>query len=283
MKKVYQFIGCCILLTLVSCEKLNKPEPQASYLKIDSFNLQTSSAEGSDSHKILDAVVFADDQLLGIFKMPFEIPILKEGNTNLKIRPGIRANGISNEHKTYPFYEEFETNVTLVPGQTINVTPTTQYNEFSEFELIEDFDNPGVNFVTGTGSESSLTVETANGFEGQYGSLELSSGQNFARIETNVSMNIPSSISRCFLEMDYRTNTNVRLGVIALRPSGNYDILSEYGINPKGEWNKIYIELTPRVAGETQTDNFELFIQYNMPSGASSAYLHLDNVKVIYR
>ena len=284
VKKVNQLIGgLLILLTLVSCDKLNKPEKEPVYLKIDSFDLETISGEGTDRHNIKDAVVFANDQLLGIFELPVEIPILEEGYTNFKIRPGIRANGISTEHKTYPFFEQFEVNKDLIAGETIEIEPLTSYNEFAQFELIEDFDNPGVNFVDAAASDAVYTVETNSGVEGQYGSLELGSGESFARIETNVNMNLPNTLSRCFVELDYRTNADVRLGVIALRSSGDVDILSEYGINPKTSWNRIYIELTPRVLGETQTNNFEFFIQFTMPEGASSSYLHLDNVKIIYR
>lgn len=284
VKKVKQLIGVLLIFsTLGSCDKLNKPEKEPVYLKIDSFNLVTNSGEGTDRHNIKDAVIFSNDQLLGIFELPIEIPVLGEGLTNFKVRPGIRANGISTEHKTYPFFEQYEIDKDLVPGETIEINPSTAYNEFAEFELIEDFDNPGVNFVDAVASDAVYTVETNSGVEGQYGSMVLSSGESFARIETNVNMNLPSTLSRCFVEFDYRTNADVRLGVIALRTSGQVDILSEYGINPKTSWNRIYIELTPRVAGESQTDNFEFFIQFTMPEGASSAYLHLDNVKIIYR
>jgi len=50
------------LLLLYSC---NKEEPIPAYIHIDKIDLKTNySIQGSNSHKIIDAWIYVDDQLL---------------------------------------------------------------------------------------------------------------------------------------------------------------------------------------------------------------------------
>ena len=94
------FIG----LLLSACVK-NNPDP--AWLEVTEWTLEANPAlngeEGQLTHKITDAWVYVDEQLIGIFEVPFKIPILKEGLASIRLYPTIRVNGVAatkmrNEH-----------------------------------------------------------------------------------------------------------------------------------------------------------------------------------------
>ena len=67
----YSLISLFALIFMSSCELYNPAEPTPAYIHIDKFILNTAYlTEGSNSHKITDAWVYIDDQLLGCFELP---------------------------------------------------------------------------------------------------------------------------------------------------------------------------------------------------------------------
>ena len=93
-----------LLLSFTACVK-NNPDP--SWLEVTAWTLQSnidlSGDEGELSHNITEAWVLIDDKVIGVFQVPFKIPILKDGMCNIKIYPAIKNNGISATKKIYPF------------------------------------------------------------------------------------------------------------------------------------------------------------------------------------
>ena len=85
-----------LLLGFTACVK-NNPDP--SWLEVTAWTLQSnidlSGDEGELSHNITEAWVLVDDKTIGVFQVPFKIPILKDGMCNIKIYPAIKNNGIS--------------------------------------------------------------------------------------------------------------------------------------------------------------------------------------------
>ena len=73
----------------VSCELINPPEPIPAYIRIDtiSFNV-TQFDQGAATHQISNIWLTVDNELLGIFEMPFQVPCLKTGEKEVFIRPG---------------------------------------------------------------------------------------------------------------------------------------------------------------------------------------------------
>ena len=55
----------------------------------------SSSLEGELTESITNAKVYVNDDLLGIFEVPFRIPVLKSGSCNVKVYPVVVNNGIS--------------------------------------------------------------------------------------------------------------------------------------------------------------------------------------------
>ena len=76
-----------------SCDLINPDEQIPSFLRIDSISMATGNGEGNPDHNIVDAWVYENEKLLGIFELPAVIPILVDGEANIRIRGGIKLNG----------------------------------------------------------------------------------------------------------------------------------------------------------------------------------------------
>ena len=87
-----------------SCLK-NNPDP--SWLEVNAWTLEANSSasmyQGELTHNFTDAWVYIDDKIIGVFEVPFKIPLLLKGNVNIKIYPAIKNNGISATKKLFTF------------------------------------------------------------------------------------------------------------------------------------------------------------------------------------
>ena len=127
MNTIYKFLfsfGFFATLLFSSCELYNPSEPIPAYIHIEKFNLTTDYAtQGSNSHKITDAWVYVDDQLIGCFELPATFPVITEGTHKVKIVAGIKVNGIASNRGQYPFYNPYEQIVNFEVGKKITLSP----------------------------------------------------------------------------------------------------------------------------------------------------------------
>ncbi len=94
---------------------------------------------------------------------------------------------------------------------------------------------------------------------------------------------LPKVGTPVYVELNYKCNTAFQVGVIA-----NYDqppviIQSILTINPKLEWNKIYIDLTSAIINTQNADSHKVFISMRRDINSNEiAELYVDNFKIIY-
>ena len=87
----------------------DKEEQIPSYIYISEFVLYTKNTNfGSNSHDFVDAWVYANNKLIGVFELPATIPILESGSKQLTIIAGIRKNGLYYEREAYPFLKPYD-------------------------------------------------------------------------------------------------------------------------------------------------------------------------------
>ena len=114
VKRIRVFFSLVLLnLLLVSCEK-NDKNMIPSYIKINSISINNSE----ETHNITDAWVYINDNLQGVYELPAHFPVLYTGNQRIRIKAGIKQNGISSTRIPYPFYESFLDTINLVLDST---------------------------------------------------------------------------------------------------------------------------------------------------------------------
>ena len=276
------FVG----LLASSCIK-NNPDP--AWLEVTKWSLvanpNSENQTGELTHNFSEAWVYIDDKIVGVFEVPFKIPILQSGNVNIKIYPAIKNNGIAATKKIYPFVEVFEVNANLVQNQTLTLNPITRYVSVTKF-WIEDFEDPAVKIITDPNSQTALSQGSDP--------LILEYGNNYGEVNLNLTDSTWVAFTEqlpyiqigkeVYLEIDYYNTNAMITGLIAISPSS---VINNQNVqlNPQDpasvKWKKIYIDLKEVVSNSSAQADFRISFQALIDSGDSEGKIVLDNIKVV--
>jgi hypothetical protein len=277
------FVG----LLASSCIK-NNPDP--AWLEVTKWSLvanpNSENQTGELTHNFSEAWVYIDDKIVGVFEVPFKIPILQSGNVNIKIYPAIKNNGIAATKKIYPFVEVFEVNANLVQNQTLTLNPITHYVSVTKF-WIEDFEDPAVKIITDPNSQVALSQGSDP--------LILEYGNNYGEVNLNLTDStwvafteqlpyIPRG-KEVYLEIDYYNTNALITGLIAVSPSSvinNQNVQLNAQDLASVKWKKIYIDLKEVVSNSSAQADFRISFQALIDSGDSEGKIVLDNIKVVH-
>ena len=272
MKKITYLVA---LLIISACQKEENPNTITAYFKIDAITLD----ENNTTINITDAWVYVNDQLQGVYELPATFPVLETDSQTLRIKAGIKSNGIASSRIAYPFYASDTATVIFTPNQTITINPTVSYLKSTHFDL-EDFEGAGVDLETTVISDTTL-LEFTDSLANQYGGGVLNDSLITFEIATDELFDLPQAGAPVFLELDYTSNTQFLVGVYINYPQSvvQKDLL---WINPKDDWNKIYINLTQAISEGINATSFKVFIGMKRAFSLKKNELYFDNVKVVY-
>lgn len=278
------FLSIFLVTSFISCELYNPAEPIPAYIHIEKIDLATGFGQGSDSHKITDAWVYIDEQLVGCFELPATFPVLYEGSHQVKITAGIKVNGIAATRSPYPFFNSVTQAVDLQKGTTVNLSATVSYTAFSDFDFMEDFEGTGIAVDSSAGSDTTLQrlfSPNPNVFEGDASGIAyINANNSFFECISSSAVVLPKGGANVFLELNYKCNHPFIVGVIAQPPY--YLKSGSLTFNPSDTWNKTYVYLTPLVSGSSAT-SFKIFFGMVRRAGdADSLAFMLDNIKLVY-
>ena len=283
----------CTAILLVACVK-NNPDP--CWIQINAIELEANptygGAEGILNHRFNNAWVYVNDQLIGAFELPITLPVLVEGEANIKVYPAVLNNGISATKASYPFVEFHEVNVTLVKNQTVTVDPVTRYKKSLTF-WIEDFegasdyieDDPVSMTQLQHSSDASVLDPEINGNEfGRISLNDVDSNYIGYTIDGNGDFDFPKGAD-VYLEIDYHNTNAIVTGVLGITTSG-VDENPNIQLNPQDpsevEWKKIYIDLREIISNSPNAQYFKLSFESWLDAEDSSGEINIDNIKVIH-
>lgn len=277
-----------LVLILASCKEDTTP----AWIEIPSFELVTDDVQqGSNSHGITDAWVYMDGTALGVFEVPCKIPVLAEGEHDFLIYAGIKNNGISATRTKYPFYTRFEITLNLVKGEKLTVNPVIAYKSNLDFELIEDFEDTGIDFGPANISDTPMVFVYKGDHPdivqyGNYcGGIFLTETDSLFKAVTNSYLNLPKN-EDVYLEIDYLNTNSIQMGVIAQNTTDYNEHTPLVQMNPQDEsslvWKKIYINLTEDVSYEIYATSYELYFLSILDDEKTTGAIYLDNIKLIH-
>jgi hypothetical protein len=294
------FISSFCFVLISSCNLYNPAEPIPAYIHIDKINLTTNfSAQGTNSAKISDAWVYVDEQLIGCFELPATIPMLYSGNHQVKIRPGIKVNGISATRSPYPFYTIYKKTFNLQKGLYFTLNPTVTYLTSTHFQFKESFENIGMSIDVSPAAgvdDTLIKVSSPNlVFEGTgAGYAHLDKTHTFFECVSNTSyctQNVPTCLipplyfngAPIFLEFNYKCNHEFVAGVYAHNNVSSGSVqAAALTFNPSDTWNKAYLYLSPVIDANYTATDFSIFFGMQNYENADSLYMLLDNIKLVY-
>jgi hypothetical protein len=265
-----------------SCEEIDINEGVPSYISIPSIKVDSiQSGVGSNSNKITDAWIYFDNNLQGVYPLPATFPVLLQGKQNISIKAGIKNNGIAATRAKYPFYDYYKSEITLTKDSITVLNPEVFYANADSI-IFEDFESTSLILDTTLNSDTTFFIANDTLFEGNFGGVHLASPHLTFEIATE-KIQLPKVGTPVYVELNYKCNTAFQVGVFA-----NYDqppviIQPILTINPKLEWNKIYIDLTSAIINTQDADSHKVFISMSRDINSNEiAELYVDNFKIIY-
>lgn len=266
-------ITLMLILIITSCKK-EESEGIPSYIAINDIVLNHTS-----THNITDAWVYINDNLQGVYELPAKFPVLPTGKHKIRIKAGIKNNGIAATRIAYPFYHSYiEEERDLLANTIISINPEVGYLQDANF-FIEDFEGIGIDLETTAISDTSI-IELTNGNNNYGGGILIDSLITF-EIATDELDDLPQAGSPVYLEIDYKCNTQILVGMYVNFPQSvlQKDLL---WINPQEEWNKIYIDLTSTVSEAVGADFFKVFIQMRRDFKTDTNSFYFDDLRIVY-
>lgn len=280
------FIG----LLLGACVK-NNPDP--SWLEVNEWTLEANPTlngeEGELTQNLSDAWVYVDDKLIGIFEIPFKIPILTEGEVNIRLYPTIRVNGIAATKMRNEHLVPFDLTATLVKNQTLTVNPITHYRDDVQF-WIEDFEDINIKLTDDPNTSSAhlnLANDTLKWFNGNYyGKVVLNAQDSMWVAYTNQDqqLSIPKN-KQAMLEIDYCNSVPFTHYLLFVNASGTSEnqmpSMRESPLNSL-RWKKIYILLSEVITAGPNNSNYIQAFRAFHDAGIATNLILIDNIKVVY-
>ena len=271
-KKIFLII---LVITIFSCSKENSSIP--AYVEIKNVNLLTDPNFGESTENISDIWFYVDDNLQGVYEIPVQFPILEQGTKNIKIRAGIKANGISSTRVEYPFYSSYIDTIELNEDQSIYISPEFTYNN-SYQAIIEDFEDSGTIVDSTLNSEIAFSIIADNqGNNYAYAKID-TPNINFEASTQNLVL--PQQGSPVYLEIDYKCSTEFLVGVY-INYSQNIEKKDLIWVTSKQDWNKIYINLTQTISESIGALSFKVFINFRRIDPNNFEEISFDNIKIL--
>jgi len=292
--KLFSLVGLVILMN-PACDKFEGDQSIPSYLAIDTVFLENNNLieEGELTHNFTDVWVYVDDQLIGAFELPAIVPVLVYGNHKLALYAGIKLNAMSGTRAQYPFvrpkiFDAFN----FVIDSVITINPVVSYYDQTKFAWLEDFEDSPMSLIPTSNSDTSIlffNYDTPVPFFGSrsgYGFVD----NSFTVLELSTfdeerpGFDLPTAGQPVFLEMEYKSNATLRVGVFIRDVSFGIKQHSVLMLIPSGDlWKKVYVNFTPVLNSYYYADFYNVFFRVDKGSAPDEEYIMLDNLKLITR
>lgn len=271
------FLFSCIYFSFISCKKEKLKSPEASFLVVDAVSINTTLAQGSNSHKIVDLWYYVDGQFKGVFPVGNVMPIVAKNNAEITLFAGIKNNGISATRMPYQFYNPVTYILNIEAGKTYTVSPQFEYSSSAIFAYSQNFDSPGSQFMSVGDSAYQLISDPAKTFGGSGKSVFMSMGNNkpTSKMVQSTPYFLPTSGVPIYLELNYKCNQAITVGVIG----GGTEERGAITLNSTDDWNKIYIQLTGVVSAQPTYAGYQVYIKATKEVDTPEIYI--DNIKLI--
>jgi hypothetical protein len=281
---------------LLGCDKFEGDQTIPSYLRIDSLGFNTDNdIQGTNNQKFSDAWIYVDDNIVGGFELPCSIPVLAEGVHKLEISPGIILNGISDTRAPYPVIEPIIMyDFNFITDSIIRAYGSTSYMSNVEFVWMEDFEDASLAIVESNASDTGIFRTYPAGAQGAFideyseysGISYLDSSRTYLQLVSDDGNGQGFVFDRgdyVFLELNYRNNIPLVVGVYIKLQDNTVEERSFLIINPSEDWNKIYVNFTPIVYETADAVNYKIYLEAQLVDLNDTGFIMLDNIKLLTR
>lgn len=297
----YLFSLLIIAFTISSCEIINPSEDIPFYLRIDSISFLDSTKSPvspviAGSQKITDAWVYVDGIFVGTYELPATFPVLASaGAHTVRVSAGVLVNAQNSERRIYPFFSSYPIDIIATLGETSIIKPQTSFDPVSIHyptegtgQFPETFEGVGTIFKYTTNSKVDTILRTSEPslvFDGNYSMLmEMDASKDYMEFETVKAYSLPSNLRPTYMELNFRTDVNLRIGIYAIdNNTSNVTEVSFITLLPTNDvWKKVYLNLTNELSAFSNS-KYKFYFKANHDSGRTTSKVLIDNVRIQYK
>ncbi len=268
-----RFISILVLVSLfLGCSKTTDEIP--SYLKVSKTSVSSTNL-GPMNSNIYALDISVENDVRGTWEIPFLMPILKEGNKNLIIKPVVKQNNLTTLFEAYPLLKSKILNLNLVRGIEIDTAINFEYEDSVKIVLDEDLE------IKNNFSSSTLSSTAANG------KFSLNLKADFTTTDSSAAAfyNKPLALSQTklvYLEFDYYMTEGAFTPVLTYEDANGkrITIFSQNYLLPNKKWTHVYWNLTQSIREYGQSQYTPAFI-LTVRKDKSTADLLIDNIKIL--
>lgn len=275
------------ILFLGSCSLTDSDAPIPSYLIINDVSVFTTPDEGAPTHNISDIWLTADNELIGVFELPAKIPLITKGDsTKLRISPGFRNNGEVSRSFTYNLMNPLEFTIPLAPAEEVEIPLTFTYIDNAIFDFVESFESSGHIFTLDIDGNPATNIEVTeeSAIAGsRSGKISLDQTNSFISAGTIFKYEGSQNAgSDSYLEMDYKCDIPFFVGVIYIQ-EGQEVTLPLLFVNPKENWNKLYVDFT-QILTSPLLESYRIYFTTDLEplENQETGEIFLDNLKFVH-
>jgi len=261
--------------------------PIPSYLIINDVSVFTTPDEGAPTHNISDIWLTADNELIGVFELPAKIPLITKGDsTKLRISPGFRNNGEVSRSFTYNLMNPLEFTIPLAPAEEVEIPLTFTYIDNAIFDFVESFESSGHIFTLDIDGNPATNIEVTeeSAIAGsRSGKISLDQTNSFISAGTIFKYEGSQNAgSDSYLEMDYKCDIPFFVGVIYIQ-EGQEVTLPLLFVNPKENWNKLYVDFT-QILTSPLLESYRIYFTTDLEplENQETGEIFLDNLKFVH-
>lgn len=275
-------------LMLSSCDTSKAPD--VAYIQIDTLLVSAGGSFGTSSADLSTFWVEQNGNQIGAFATPAKVPVLAGENQSIRIIPGVHINGSYSQRNQYEMLipKTFNWDLAIGEVKTLSANATTfSYNQDYTIEVIEDFDDVGLNFLRSPKSDTNLLiVNEASEVFNYPGEMPNKSGKivmkpmSRAEFKTLQAFELPQYGANVWMEVNYKTEIPLTFGVVANEQlqSIQAPVVTLFA---NEDWNKVYINLVTEVSGYPNAGDYNLFFGA-LNTTEDSATIYIDNIKLLY-
>jgi hypothetical protein len=271
----------------------DRPEPIPAFLRIEPFKV-AASAGGDAMHEIDKGWVYINNELLGGFELPVEIPVLWKGDANILVFPGVTANGQNDSPSLFAPMERHRDTVFLEDGQTEVISPKTKYEAALKYAFpIEKttFDGPTAIIFEDRDLdvERTFLVNTDGGLDGRGMLMQVDTGHILMEVASEAVALPNSGAEQVWLELHHSNDVPFSIQIVSVADDGFEEAIPLFFANATedGAWNKLYLNLTDYLTLQKKP-KYRVFFRLRLPidtNGQPTAITgktKLDNIRLIH-
>ncbi len=295
MKKISVF-AFLVSLMFQSCEIINPSEEIPSYIRVEKaiVDISEPAVQGTAINDISDCWLYVNGKMIGVFEIPFEVPVLASGDAKIEIQPGIKTSGLDADRDVYQMLTNYTTETNLVAGEVTTIEPHYSYRSGVNFVFVESFDQIGTKYEKSDSSDYGFTLkneaEGAQEGNSMFFSIPSNDYNGIFECRTTDIYTLPAN-GVTFMEMSYKCNDYFNFGMFGVVNAATSttgvreNIMTLYPTS--GKWKRIYINLNYAVTNSSATDSeFQPFftmvrVDTLSPVGQNSE-VFIDNIKLLH-